>query len=570
MHHPGKAKAKMGLLKKVEKKPLKSIGRGGAGGSVSALRPQQVAKRVPCTTECPSGTHIREWIQIIAQREKTKTGEDEAFTRAWLTLVETNPFPAVMGRVCPHPCETKCNRQAKDGAVNINALERFIGDWAIAHRLELPRVAHESPKQESVGVIGAGPAGLSFAYQMARRGYPVTVYEKSSKAGGMLYWGIPFYRLPADVLEAEVQRILALGVELRLNTTVGKDVSVEDLKARHKILFLGIGADKGRLMKVPGEEGPNVWTGTDYLFRVNNGDHVDVGKNVVVIGGGDTAIDAARAARRAGAEVTILYRRTRVEMPAIDSEIEDALKEGVKIEYLVAPVGVRREGDKLRHIVVQKMELGEPDESGRRRPVPIEGSEYEIPVSAIIAAISQEPNWEHLDALRPESRWLTADPHGKVADGLWTGGDVLNLGLATIAIGQGRVAAEAAHAEMRGLEGPRAPQGSVITQERLKLDFYEPKPRVERSHRPVEEWLTKPEDEIALGLSKDQFLEEVSRCFSCGLCFGCERCWMYCTPSCFSKVQAPFPGEYYKIKLDTCDGCKKCADECPCGFLDMI
>ncbi|MFH1132066.1 MAG: NAD(P)-binding protein [Pseudomonadota bacterium] len=558
----------MSLLKKPAKKK-KLVARGSVGGKISAGRPEQVEKLAPCIGNCPSGTDIRSWICTVAQREKQGLSEEQALDQAWKMLVETNPFPSVMGRVCPHPCEANCNREAKDGSVAINALERFVGDWGLERKLPLTKL-EEDKKPESIGVIGAGPAGLSFAYQLARRGYPVTVYEKFPKAGGMLYYGIPFYRLPENILEAEIQRIVDLGVDLKLNTAVGRDISVEDFRSRHKIVFLGIGAHKGKLMRVEGEKGPGVWTGTEYLNRVNRGESVDVGKSVAVIGGGDTAIDAARIARRTGADVTILYRRTRTEMPAIDSEVEDALKENIKIEYLVAPVGITRDGEKMKAIQVQRMELGEPDDSGRRRPVAIKGSEYEIPVNTVIAAISQEADWDQLDGLKPEGRWLEADETLKVADGVWAGGDVLNLGIATTAVGHGRKAAEVVHAHLRGLEPPKDRARVAITKERLKLDFYEEKARVEVTHRPTQEWLTKSDEEISLGITKEQFLEEVTRCFSCGFCFGCERCWMYCTPSCFKKVSQAKPGSYYTIALDTCDGCKKCVDECPCGFLDMI
>jgi dissimilatory sulfite reductase flavoprotein subunit len=559
----------MSLLKKKKKKKGGLRIGGAAATQQSTLRPIRLTKLPPCIEHCPSGTDIRGWITTIAQREKFGLSDDEAFKQAWLALVETNPFPSMMGRVCPHPCEDACNRTAKEGAVSINALERTIGDWAIEKQLSLP-ILEEDKKSESIGVIGAGPAGLSFAYQMARRGYPVTVYEKTSKPGGMVLWGIPFYRQPEDVLQNEIQRILDLGIELKLNTTVGKDISVDELKSKHKVIFLGIGADKGRLLSAPGEEGPGVFTGTEYLYKVNNGEMVDIGKKVAVIGGGDTAIDAARAARRAGAEVTILYRRTRTEMPAIDSEVEDAIKEDVKIEFLVAPIEIKREGDKVSAVVVQKMELGEPDDSGRRRPVPIEGSEYDVPIDSLIAAISQQADWSPLGELGPEGKWIEADKHGKVRDGVYCGGDALNLGLATIAIGQGRTAALAADAALRGKSVPEAEALPKIEKDRIKLDFYDEKARVERKHRPTEEWISKPNEEIDLGITSEQFLEEINRCFSCGLCFGCERCWMYCTPSCFTKVSKLAPGQpYYDIKLDTCDGCKKCADECPCGYIDM-
>ena len=566
----------MGLLKKKKKKkPLRTGGAGASGGQKSPLRPQQVFKVPPCIDHCPNNNDIRSWVTLISLREKYGMSEEDAMKTAWEKLTERNPFPSTMGRVCPHPCEGNCNREAKDGGVAINALESFIGDWGIEKNLPLPKVEGEDKKEESIGVLGAGPGGLSFAYQLARRGYPVTVYEQFSNAGGMLYYGIPFYRLPENVLEKEIQKILDVGIELKLDTKVGKDISIDELKQKHKMLFLGVGAHKGKKLGCPGEEGSGVWAGTDYLNLVNKGEKVNVGKSSVIIGGGDTAIDAARMAKRAGADVTILYRRTRTEMPAIDSEVEDAYKEDIKIDFLVAPVEVKRNDDNsVKAIVVRKMELGEPDSSGRRRPVPIDGSDYEIEVDSIIPAISQEADWDPIPELKPKTRWLEPDKTGKIEDNVWAGGDVIDLGLAIDAIAQGRKAAEAVHAFLRDKEIPRKPDHPMIKKDRIMLDFYDAKPKVERGHRPVEEWLSKPNDEIFQNLTKEQFLEETTRCFSCGNCFGCERCWMYCTPSCFSKMPVneitEGEGNFYKVKLDVCDGCKKCGDECPCGFLDML
>ncbi len=558
----------MGLLKPVTKKPPLRLGGSGAT-QVSSLRPQAVEKLAPCIGNCPSGTDIRGWITIIAQREKTGLSEEQAFEKAWRTIVEYNPFPAVMGRVCPHPCEDDCNRKEKDGSVAVNCLERFIGDWALEKSLALAKV-DEEPKPESVGIIGAGPAGLSCAYQLARRGYPVTVYEAFPEAGGMLRYGIPRYRLPYDVLDAEVKRILDLGVELKLNTAVGRDVPVEELRARHKAIFVGIGAHRGKRMGVPGEEGPGVLTGTEFLNRANSGERVEVGASVAVIGGGDTAIDAARVALRLGAKVTIVYRRTRTEMPAIESEVEQALEEKIDIVFLAAPVAVLREGEKLRALRVQRMELGEPDSSGRRRPVPVKGSEYEIPVDTLIAAISQEPEAERVAALGAEKGWFKADDGGRVSEGVWAGGDDLELGLATIAVYQGRRAAETIHAALRGLPPPRKEDRPKIPVSRLKLDTYEAKPRAERTVLSPEERLADGDAEIDQGITKEQFLAEVGRCLSCGLCFDCEKCWMYCQANCFAKLEEKRPGHYFKIKLELCDGCKKCAEECPCGFLEMV
>jgi NADPH-dependent glutamate synthase beta subunit-like oxidoreductase/Pyruvate/2-oxoacid:ferredoxin oxidoreductase delta subunit len=558
----------MGLLKPVAKKPPLRMGGSGAT-QVSNLRPQPVEKLAPCIGNCPNCTDIRGWIATIAQREKTGLSEEQALERAWRMIVEFNPFPAAMGRVCPHPCEADCNRTDKDGAVAINAMERFLGDWAIERGLALGKL-EEDGKPESIGVIGAGPAGLSCAYQLARRGYPVTVYEGFPAAGGMLRYGIPRYRLPRPVLDAEIQRILDLGVQLKLNTAAGRDISLEELRTRHKAIFVGIGAHCGKRMGVPGEDGPSVWTGTEFLNRVNSGEHVAVGARVAVIGGGDTAIDAARVARRLGAKVAIVYRRTRTEMPAIDTEVEQAIEEDIEITFLAAPVRIAREGERLAAVVVQRMELGEPDASGRRRPVPIPGSEYEIPVDTVIAAISQAPEVEPVAPLGAMDGWFKPDETGRVADAVWAGGDDIKLGLATIAVYHGRRAAETIHATLRGTEPPKGDDRPKIPASRLKLDTYEGKARADRALLAAKERLADPDAEIDRGITKEQFLTEVTRCLSCGLCFDCEKCWMYCQSSCFAKLEDKRPGHYFKIKLELCDGCKKCAEECPCGYLEMV
>jgi Pyruvate/2-oxoacid:ferredoxin oxidoreductase delta subunit len=261
-------------------------------------------------------------------------------------------------------------------------------------------------------------------------------------------------------------------------------------------------------------------------------------------------------------------------MPAIDPEIEDALKEDVEIVYLAAPVAIQRDGDKVTGMTVRKMELGEPDASGRRRPVPIDGSDYDIAVDTVVAAISQEPTGENFEALCPGGgSWVSVDDDWKAVDGVWAGGDVVKLGLVTVAVGHGRKAAIRADAVLRGVEPPRVLPSPPIPKERIKMEVeevYPSKPKAVAAHRPVDEWLAEPNAEINLGIEKEAFIEEVSRCFSCGQCFGCERCWMYCTPGCFKKADEIVLGEpYYKMKLDTCDGCKKCEDECPCGYMDM-
>ncbi len=575
----------MGLLKKGKNvKSLDKIAsRGGGGAGISSERPQAVEKMPPCIHQCPSSNDIRGWLTIVAQREKTGISLEDAWTKGWFMEVETNPFPAIMGRVCPHPCETACNRKDKDGAVAINSVERAIGDWGIEKKLELPKLEAGGPFEEKIAVVGSGPSGMSCAYQLARRGYKVTVFEAFDKQGGMLRWGIPEYRLPRAILDAEYQKILDLGVELKLNTRVGVDVSLEDLKKEYQAVFVGIGAHRGKSMGIPGEEGPGVYTGTEFLHKANAGEKVDVGEKVVVVGGGDTAIDAARVSarlsfdsaamsKRMGTEVTILYRRTRKEMPAIEFEIDEALAEGINIEYLAAPKAIERdENGKIAKVTVQRFELGEPDDSGRRRPVPIEGDVYDIQTDSIVMAVSQQPDWADLGAIAEQGSWMDSDEWGRTGiDGVWSGGDVLTLGLATISIGQGRKAAESIHAMLRGTEVASTNGRPVIKSNKIKMDWYEAADRAERAVTPPADRLSDPFAEIDKGVTVEQAIAETARCFSCGLCFGCDNCWMYCQNNCFKRVDSKTPGHYFDIDISVCDGCKKCAMECPCGYLDLV
>ncbi len=577
----------MGLLKQKKKSTgLKTrlSGGGGSGSQISPLRPRYVESTPPCTHTCPSGNDIRGWLEVIALREKLGLSLDEACERAWRIEMETNPFPSVMGRVCPHPCEDHCNRGEKDGAVGINSVERFIGDYALEHDLKPSTIEGEGKKSQKVAVVGSGPSGLSCAYQLARRGYAVTVFEAFPRAGGMLRYGIPVYRLPRNVLDAEIQRIVDLGVDLRLDSRIGEEITFDQLRKDYDALYVAIGAHQGKKLGVAGEDGPGIWTGTEFLNHANSGKQVDVGDSVVVIGGGDTAIDAARVSqrmimrttldsahvsKRTGAAVTILYRRTRTEMPAIEREIDEALEENIDIQYLAAPKEILRDDEgKVRAMVVQRMELGEPDDSGRRRPVPIEGDTFELEVDTIITAVSQKPDLGALGSAELGDGWLNADELGRTGvDGIWTGGDNINLGIATTSIGQGRRAAESIHAYLQGKEMELPDEVKPIGPERLKIDWYEPKERQQRQLLPAEERLARPEDEVDLGLTSEQALDELARCFSCGKCFGCENCWMYCQNNCFAKKTPPEHGGFYTIKLELCDGCKKCWEECPCGFI---
>jgi NADPH-dependent glutamate synthase beta subunit-like oxidoreductase len=460
-------------------------------------------------------------------------------------------------------------------------VERFIGDYGIEHKLTAEPFEGAEGQRQEVAVIGAGPSGLACAYQLARYGYKVTVFEGLPKAGGMLRYGIPVYRLPREVIDAEIDSALsAWAWTSSCGVKVGQDVSFDELRKDYDAIYVAIGAHQGKGLGIEGEEGPGIWTGTEFLNHVNSGKSVDLGNHVVIIGGGDTAIDAARVSKRVitdsaeisakmGADVTILYRRTRTEMPAIEREIEEALEENIGIEYLAAPKEILRDEEgAVRGLIVQRMALGEPDSSGRRRPVPIENDTYEVPLTTMIAAVSQKPDLGALGSEELGDGWLNGDDWGFTGvDGIWTGGDNINLGIATTSIGQGRKSADAIHAKMQGVE-PKAPiEAEVITHDKLMIDWYEAKDREVRQVKTPEERLAAPFDEVDLGLTAEQALAEVERCFSCGKCFGCENCWMYCQNNVFKKAKPQEHGHFFDIKMELCDGCKKCWEECPCGFI---
>jgi NADPH-dependent glutamate synthase beta subunit-like oxidoreductase len=554
----------MGLLNK--KKGSGGFGKvGSSSGSSqqSPLRPKHVEKLPPCIDTCPSGNQIRKFVTLIAQAERLGKTPDQAYEEAWNVYTETSPFPAVCGRVCPHPCETECNRTKLEGGVGINKIERSIGDYGIEKKLPLKKMTEEK-HPEKIAVVGAGPSGLTCAYHLARRGYSVKVFEASAQPGGMLRWGIPRYRLPAAVLDTEIRKILDLGVELECNTKV----TLDELNGKYDAVYVAIGAQKGLDLRVEGEDAENVFSGVEFLNKINHGERPKVGDNVIVVGGGNTAIDAARISKRLGATTTILYRRTVKEMPAAAEEIEEAQNEGIKLEYLAAPIGFVRSGNRVTSVKCIRMELGEPDESGRRRPVPKDGSEFEVPATCVIAAISQTPDFTGFESLIDGREWIKINKHGETTKGgkVFAGGDTVILSLATNAIGDGRRAAEGINAKLRGtaiLDDPRP----IVKAERMRLDHYEKAERIEAVLVDINERMSDIEKEVNLTSPRDKILAEARRCMSCGYCFDCEKCWMFCQDSAIKKPLAK--GEIYSFKLENCTGCKKCAEECPCGFIDM-
>lgn len=514
---------------------------------------------------CPSGTSVRDWIAQIAQGPQDEVGRKDSYQKAWRILVTSNPFPATMGRICPHPCEAECNRGDLEGAVAVNALERYLGDRAIAEGWSLP-VDEGVLHKESIGVIGAGPAGLSFAYQMRRRGYAVTVYERHPKAGGMLRFGVPDFRLPPAVLDAELRRIFDLGITLVAPVRVGVEISVSELQSLHRVLFLGFGAQKGRHLGIPGESGEQVWTGVDFLGLANSGTIPTLGEHVVIIGGGNTAIDAARVARRSGAAVTLLYRRCRRDMPAIAEEFDAALEEGVEALFLATPVElIRSDTGTLTGVRVQRLQVTGTDSGGRSEVRPVNGEVRTILASSLISAVSQEPDWMGLENLANQGEEATRGEQ-KPGDRLifCSGGDLTGLDLASHAIGQGRAAAEAVHARLRGLVTKSSPPNAVPE---VQTDHYPKADRVSLTATPVAERLSGACQEESRTITETEFLHEISRCLSCGLCNGCGLCWMYCGGNGFTRLESPRPGQYFAFSTDECSGCGKCIELCPTGYV---
>jgi NADPH-dependent glutamate synthase beta subunit-like oxidoreductase len=560
----------MGKLVRKKKKGLKSLRSAGSGPGAagSNLRPQWVEKYPPCSNGCPNHNKIRKMLMNISKAEEWEKDQDQAIEEAFYTFLETTPFPSVCGRVCPHPCESGCNRREKEGAVSINKVERFLGDYGLEKGLK-PKKLTDEVKTEKIAVVGSGPGGMTAAYHLAMRGYPVTVFEASSQSGGMLRWGIPEYRLPRDILDAEINRIVEMGVELKLNKAVGTDISLDELREEYKAIFVAIGAHKGIQMMIEGEDSPNVFTGVDYLHRHFDGEEIELGDKVVVIGGGDTAIDAARIARRKGAEVIILYRRTQKEMPAIEEEIVAAEEEGIRIDLLAAPIEIYSKDGIATGAKCQRMELGEPDASGRRRPVPIEGDTYDLEFTTLITAVSQAPDFKGFENFIEGKDWIKVDDKFKTkVDSVYSGGDNVNLGLVIDAIFHGRRSAEAIHELITSEAMPLAvPDMEVIRTDKMLLAFYKESQRVPVKEMPVEERLKNMTAEIVNTYTRDEAIEETRRCMSCGRCFDCGTCWSFCQDNAIKKPLTK--GELYSFKLEFCTGCKKCAENCPCNYIEM-
>jgi NADPH-dependent glutamate synthase beta subunit-like oxidoreductase len=520
-------------------------------GSWRVERPVYVDRLPPCNDGCPAGENIQQWLYHA---------ESGDYERAWRALVIDNPMPAVMGRVCYHPCQTACNRASVDEAVGINAVERFLGDEAIRRRWSFTTQAPASGKR--VLVVGSGPAGLSAAYHLRMLGHEVSIYEAEAIAGGMMRFGIPRYRLPRLILEAEIGRILALGIDLELKRPV-TNLPVTMKEGNFDAAFLAVGAGVGKRAYIPAGDSARVLDAVSVLHSMEDESPPQLGRSVVVYGGGDTAIDAARTARRLGAtDAIIVYRRTRERMPAHETEVEEAEQEGVQMRWLSTITEV----DESR-IEVERMEL---DESGFPQPT---GEIEELAADCVVLALGQESDLRLLSSMPDVTVAGGAVQVGPDLmtgrEGVFAGGDVVpSERTVTTAIGNGKKAARAIDAWLSGKASPAGAEPArheVATFDHLNTWYYSDAPR---TIQPTLDLARRIDtfDEVVGGLDETNALFEARRCMSCGNCFECDNCFGVCPDNAVMKLE---PGLRYRFDYDYCKGCGLCAVECPCGAIVM-
>ena len=605
--------------------------------------PTYVHRTPPCQGSCPAGEDIRGWLQVVRGLEKPPEGmswQEYAFRRA----TDANPFPSQMGRVCPAPCEDGCNRNEVEDFVGINAVEQFIGDTAVAESFTFEPPTHETGKR--IAIVGGGPAGMTAAYQLRRRGHRCTVYDDHEALGGMMRYGIPGYRTPRQFLDHEIDRILALGgIETRFSTRVGRDVSVEQVEAEHDAVLWTIGCQSGRPLPVPGGNAPNCVSGVKFLEAFNTGRLQVAADRVVCVGGGDTSIDVVSVARRlgrinrvnpkdrpemvvhgfvahdvavaaarTGATVTLTSLLPRSGMTAAEHEVEDALKEGVTVLTGVMPIEVVLTDDGR----ARALRLAECDMVDGR-PVAREGTEFEIEADLVVSAIGQGGSLEGLEEFDNGRGLIDADAFYRVTDrpGHFVAGDIIRPHLLTTAIGQASVAASCIDQHLGGLNPKRRPKVDVhhfnlleklreqqlapeeygqrqewgtcfsnyavhnyedrsaheiVPAEEMFLGHFPHTPRNHRDERvPEGEAVLGHFEERIVGLGEEQAVAEAGRCMSCGLCFECDNCVIYCPQDAVFRVKKDkgTTGRYVDTDYMKCIGCHICADVCPSGYIDM-
>ncbi|HSG11928.1 MAG TPA: NAD(P)-binding protein [Gammaproteobacteria bacterium] len=604
--------------------------------------PTYVHRTPPCQGSCPSGEDIRGWLQIVRGIEKPPAGmpwQEYAFRRS----TDANPFPAIMGRVCPAPCQDGCNRNEVEDFVGINSVEQYIGDHALDAKLSFEKPAHESGRK--VAIIGGGVAGLAAAYQLRRLGHGATVFDEREHLGGMTRYGIPGYRMPRDVMDGEIRRILEMGVETHMQTRVGRDISFEQLEKDYDAILLAIGAQQGRALSIPGGDAPNCVSGVAFLAAFNEGRMQQTAKKVVVIGGGDTAMDVVSVARRLGhinsshagdrpeavirdltahdvattasregSEVLLIYRRPVEQMPAAEHERITAEKEGIELRGSLAPKSLVIGGDG-RATALRVIRVDWTD----GKMTEIEGSEHDIECDLIVPAVGQSGDLTGLEAFDNGRGLVDADKFYQVPDkpGYFACGDIVRPHLLTTAIGQAAVAVDSIDRYLANEELDRRPkvdvhhfnlleklretrlapeaynhvqdwgtdaagyavhnyedrsQQEIIPHDMLYLGHFPYTARNKREETGVgaDEVLGHFEERFR-GLDEEHVKAEAERCMSCGMCFECDNCVIYCPQDAVlrtPKDQATM-GRYVYTDYDRCIGCHICAEVCPTGYINM-
>jgi formate dehydrogenase beta subunit len=503
----------------------------------------------PCNDACPAGENIQAWL------DAAQTGR---FEDAWRILTRDNPMPAVHGRVCYHPCETACNRRHLDQSVSIHAVERFLGDLALEAGWSFEPVGRGGKR---ILVVGAGPSGLSAAYHMSQLGHEVEIHDAGPVAGGMMHFGIPSYRLPRDVLDAEVARIQAMGVRMVFDHRV-EDLLAEQAAGKFDAVFVAVGAHLSKRTDIPARDAGAMLDAVSFLRGVDAGAAPKLGRRVAVYGGGNTAMDAARTAKRLGAaEALIIYRRDREHMPAHDFEAQEALEEGVKIHWLRTIKAIDR-----THFTVEAMEI---DSNGRPQPT---GRFETLEADSLILALGQESDTSFMQGIpgvefQDDGTVLVSETMMTGHPGLFAGGDMVPAErTVTAAVGHGKRAARHIDAWLRGAEVRKAPKNPIAGYEKLHVWYSTDAPQEPEVHLdPLER--TSSFDEIIKGLTQREATYEARRCLSCGNCYECDGCYGACPERAIVKLGR---GKRYRVNDDLCTGCAVCFEQCPCHAIEMV
>jgi len=552
-------------------------------GSWKFAEPLFIDRVSPCNQQCPAGEDITGYMYLASQGR---------FEEAWKLITEENPFPAIMGRVCFHTCEEWCNRKDHDEAVSIHTVERFIGDYGLSHGLKIGIT--EPEKDKKIAVVGAGPGGLSAAFHVRRRGYPVTIFDRDQKPGGLMRCGIPAYRLPRDILDAEISRLSEMGIEFKMGVTVGKDITWDALNTQFDAIFVAVGAYQETTLGIEGLNKQGIFEALKFLEEINLDGKPKIGKNMAVIGGGNSAIDCARVSRRLGAEVTIVYRRGEEEMPAHLEEIEMAKEEGAEFLFLATPTEVYGQ-EQIAGLKLEKMALGEVDDSGRRRPVPT-GETFDIDCDGMIVAIGEGTRVDDLPPFVSHKKGVVeTDQMGQTTEStVFAGGDMIDIPhTITHAIGSGKRAAIAIDRFLGGAKGEekgldqfkwgdkgtisvgrikgttlfkrRSPSTEVIDYEGMNTFYFDHRPRIKIDRIPAKKRL-EGFQEVMTSPSEQEAVSEARRCFICGSCSECGNCYIFCPDS---AIKSDPEGYGYIADMDYCKGCGICVNECPRGAMKM-